>query len=94
MALPITGICGDNYFCETGNTGLSHNFGNENSNDPLWDGEGCGSTSTCCQKNNPPWFCATLPQMTADDLEIRLCRDSDSTDEDIIISLIEIYVAI
>ncbi len=46
------------------------------------------------RKTTLHWFCATLPQMTADDLEIRLCRDSDSNDEDIIISLIEIYVAI
>ena len=39
----------------------------------------------------PAWFCATLPQSTTDDLELRICRDSDSDNEDIIISLIEIH---
>ena len=28
--------------------------------DLLWDGQGCGSTSTCCEFNNPPWFCTTF----------------------------------
>ena len=40
--------------------------------DPLWDGEGCGPTSTCCQFNTPPWFCATPPQPTTDDIELKI----------------------
>ena len=34
---------------------------------------GCSGGSSCCQFNNPPWFCKTLPQST-DDLEIRICN--------------------
>ena len=39
-------------------------------NDPLWDGEGCGPTSICCDFNNPPWFCKTLPQPTSARLKL------------------------
>ena len=59
--------------------------------DPLWDGRGCGSTSTCCQFNNPPWFCKDLPQPTTDDIELRLCVDQ-VVNEDIILKLAEVYV--
>ncbi len=45
------------------------------SDDPLWDGQGCGGTNTCCEFNNPPWFCKQLPQPTTDDIELRLCGD-------------------
>ena len=80
---------GDNYFCETGNRVTSEALYTD---DPLWDGSGCGSSSSCCEFNNPPWFCATLPQPTTDDLELRICRDEDSDKEDTIISLAEIHV--
>ena len=51
---------GDDYFCDTGNPGPGVGLG-VYADDPLWDGEGCGPTSTCCEFNNPPWFCTTLP---------------------------------
>ena len=88
----IPSFIGDNYFCETGNRGESFYFDTVFTDDPLWDGSGCGSSSSCCEFNNPPWFCATLPQPTTDDLELRICRDEGSNSEDIIISLVEINV--
>ena len=87
----VPSFIGNNYFCETGNRGDGYSYGIY-ADDPLWDGSGCGSGSSCCEFNNPPWFCATLPQPTTDDLELRICRDSDSNNEDIIISLVEINV--
>ncbi len=60
--------------------------------DPLWDGQGCSTSSTCCGLNSPPWFCKSLPETTSDDLEIRQCHCSQATHEDSLISLIEIYV--
>lgn len=86
---------GNNYFCETAITGLVHHtFDVLHSGDPLWDGEGCGSTSTCCEKNQPPWFCATLPGATDDNLELRICSDQPRSDEDVLVSFVEIYVAL
>ena len=85
-------IIGNDYFCDTGNRGPGLNFTTFYSNDPLWDGEGCGSTSSCCEFNSPPWFCKSLPQPTTDDLEIRLCSFFTIPFENKIITLIDIYI--
>ena len=84
---------GNDYFCETGvppGQGWSHNV--FHAADPLWDGQGCGPTSTCCTFNNPPWFCKQLPQSTSADLEARLCSLDSVFFENTPIELIEIYV--
>ena len=80
------------YFCDTGNPGPGFSFTTYYTDDPLWDGEGCGSTSTCCEFNSPLWFCKSLPQPTSDDLEIRNCYVSSSSYEDRLITLIDVYV--
>ena len=59
---------------------------------PLWDGGGCGPTGGCCENNNPPWFCTTLPQPTTDDIEVRLCADEVVGNEEVTVGLIEIFV--
>ncbi len=87
----IPSFVGDDYFCDTG----SQNAAAQNvfySTDPLWDGAGCGSLSTCCSFNNPPWFFKQLPQPTTDDIEMRVCRDFYSYDEDIAIEIVDVYV--
>ena len=84
---------GNDYFCETGvPQGQSWSSGTFHANDPLWDGQGCGPTSTCCTFNNPPWFCKQLPQSTDADLEVRLCSQNSANLENTPIELIEIYV--
>ena len=92
---PYTGVVpsfiGQDYFCDTGSRyhyQLAHFY----SADPLWDGSGCGSTSSCCGFNNPPWFCKQLPQPTTDDIEMRLCVDSPTSDEDVALETVEIFV--
>ncbi len=81
---------GDDYFCDTGS--FDHFQPIFYSNDPLWDGYGCGGTNMCCSFNNPPWFYKSLPQATIDDIEVRVCRDGESNMEDVAVELIEIYV--
>ena len=81
---------GEDYFCDSAPvvSSASNVFYSDN---PLWDGVGCDeSSTTCCQFNNPPWFCKRLPQPTSDDIEIRLC--ADNPDEDTPIELLEIYI--
>ena len=85
----VPSFIGNDYFCDTGNRGPGYNQTAFYLNDPLWDGEGCGSTSSCCEFNSPPWFCKSLPQPTTDDLEIRLCGYYQ---EDKIITLVDIFV--
>ena len=88
----VPAFIGSNYFCETGNPSVLVDFTTIYHNDTLWDGEGCGSNSMCCQFNDPPWFQTELPQATRDGVELRLCHNQADTDEDVIINLIEIYV--
>ena len=88
----VPAFIGSNYFCETGNPSGAIQFTPFYLDDPLWDGEGCGSNSRCCQFNDPPWFQTELPLVIRDGVELRLCHDEPSTNEDVIITLIEIYV--
>lgn len=81
---------GQDYFCETGSRNTNQDrFYTE---DPLWNGRGCGRHSTCCSFNNPPWLCRELPQSTTEDTELRLCSDQDTSDEDSPIELVELFV--
>ena len=81
---------GQDYFCDSGtDTDGGTVFYGDN---PLWDGEECGTT-TCCTYNDPPWFCKQLPQATTDEIEVRICCGASLiTTEDTPIELIEIYV--
>lgn len=86
-----TSFVGDDYFCDTGNHDAGVPSDATYYDDPLWDGEGCGPQSTCCQFGNPPWFCKPLPEPTTDTLEVRNCHKGIYP-YDTLVSLIEIYV--
>ena len=64
---------GDDYFCDAG--GSTFAFDMFYGDNPLWDGSGCGSTSTCCSFNTPPWFLKELSTPTSDNIEMRVCCD-------------------
>ena len=86
----VPSFVGNNYFCATGsrgNPGKTVLY-----NNPLWDGVGCTGSNTCCQFNQPPWFCRTLPTATSDDLEVRICANQETSNENTYISNIELYV--
>ena len=86
---------GQDYFCDTGSrrwidgdrTASYHFY-----NSPLWDGAGCGPTNECCSFQNPPMFYKNIPQGTRDNIEMRVCRDEVSTNEDVLIESVDIYV--
>ena len=92
----LTGIVvppfvGNDYFCDTAIK--DDTFRREwYPNDPLWDGQGCGGTSTCCEFNNPPWFCKQLPQPTTDDIELRICNHNTVPNDDTPFETVEIYI--
>ena len=85
---------GQDYFCDTANP--LYNGQPDSSafhpDDPLWDGQGCGGNSTCCEFNNPPWFCKQLSQPTTDDIDLQLCMDEPISWEDSPIEIVEIYI--
>ena len=82
---------GNNFFCDSAVDTWRHQY-ILYPDDPLWDGEGCGSNNLCCSFNNPPWFCTELDQSTFDDIELRLCADEITSNEDVPIEHIELYV--
>ena len=79
---------GDHYYCESGNTGAYENT--LYINDPLWDGEGCGTGNNCCAQPGMPWFCRTLPQEVEGDIEVRLC--ANDANQECYLELLEIYI--
>ena len=88
ISITIPPFVGGDYFCESGvNSGSSRGF---HPDDPLWDGEGCSSSSSCCSFNNPPYFIKQLPSPTSDPIEARLCRLDG--DEDSPVEFMELYV--
>ena len=81
----------NNTYCESGNSASDFRHGFLYASDPLWDGQQC--EGRCCSDGlSPPWFSVTLPSPTTDDLEVRICGDQDTHDEDTPVSLLELYV--
>ena len=76
-------IVGNDFLCDSGSYGINFAFGILFTS-PLWDGAGCSTTS--------PYFVETLAQSTTDNIEMRLCRNELSSDEDVAIEVAEIYV--
>ena len=84
------------HYCDTGNFGNSSEY-RWYTDKVLWSGEGCPTTSTCCNHLNLPYFCRT-------DLDLQQTRNTDrftitmrlngpTSFEDIGITKFEIYVA-
>ena len=80
---------GNNYFCDTGAQVSESRFFSE---DPLWDGQGCGGPSTCCSFNNPPWFSTALSETTSEDIEVRICEGDPSPVENTPITILDLYI--
>ena len=82
----------DDYFCESANP-LSDWMRVLYSDDPLWDGEGCGGVEgACCAVPGIPWFHKVLPSPTTDYIELRVCGDQSTYDENVPVRAYEIYV--
>ena len=84
----IPPFVGEDYFCESGFNSGSYGSG-FHPDDPLWDGQNCISTSTCCSFNSPPYFTKQLPSPTTNDIEARICSEDEDTAP---IEFIELYV--
>ena len=90
----IPSFVGQNYFCESGLIRYSNGINGPffSNGDPLWDGQGCGPTSSCCTFNSPPWFNIQLLSSTTDYIEVRICSSVSISGEDTPIQLMELYV--
>ena len=89
----LQSFIGNDYFCESGNPSTDSTWQTIlYTQDPLWDGKGCGSLEgNCCSATGLPWFNKVLNSTTTDYIELRVCCDQD-TAEDVPVSFYEIYV--
>ena len=94
--ISIPPFVGEYYFCESGYVYPGYRNGSAeytlHSNDILWDGRDCHSTSTCYSPHNPPYFTKTLNQTTTDDLELRMCLRYRANYDNIAVELVELYI--
>ena len=92
-SVSVPPFVGKDYFCEAGYVyGGGMPLHTLHSNDTLWDGRDCHSSSTCCSLHNPPYFTKTLSQTTTDDLELRMCHYQIASYANIAVDLVELYV--
>ena len=89
----IQSFIGNHSFCESGNPAEVATNALYTS-DPLWDGQGCGSDETaCCSVPGLPWFHRDYGNTsTTDYVELRVCGDEDTANEDVPVGYYEIYV--
>ena len=82
---------GNDFYCESGFSQGPHN--NFASSDPLWDKKKCrGQEAPCCNRLLLPWFRKSIGYTTADNIEMRICSDQVTQDENIGIDQYEFYV--
>ena len=83
---------GNDYYCESGNPKYPVK-GKFYTNDPLWDGHQCGNIeTTCCQRTGIPWFNKKFSYSTTDNIEMRICLNEGTSDEDCAVAQYEIFV--
>ena len=91
VPLSYNNFVGDHFYCESGNPSKYWQK-KWYLNDTLWDGEGCPTGNSCCANSGLPYFYRTLPRVTTDNIEVRLCADQPRPDEDVGLEELELYV--
>ena len=94
QANSIPHFIGSDYYCESGNPARPLGFSPIlYTADPLWDGKQCnGLESPCCSSSSLPWFHKPLGATTDDYIEVRVCGDQPTNDEDVTIQQLEVFV--
>ena len=90
---------GEDYFCESSATAdlAAAEIGDFNgmpfTDNVLWDGLGCeGTTSTCCSRENHPYFVKHLGESSPDPIDMRFCFTNLAANEQIAVEQIQLYV--
>ena len=92
-SFPAPSFVGSDYYCEAGYQGTYPEHKQFYLSDRLWDGKDCGSSETaCCQSSLIPWFYKSIGNYTTDYIEMRVCCDEETDDEDVAIEQYDIYV--
>uniref|UniRef100_A0A1X7TJV5 Fibrinogen C-terminal domain-containing protein n=1 Tax=Amphimedon queenslandica TaxID=400682 RepID=A0A1X7TJV5_AMPQE len=86
----VPSFVGNDYYCEGGSDDIPVKKKHIYKNDPLWDGWGCGTSEKACCK--PTWFSKIINPPTSESIELRLCLDEGSNNEDVYLRGYEIYI--
>uniref|UniRef100_A0A1X7VHR8 Uncharacterized protein n=1 Tax=Amphimedon queenslandica TaxID=400682 RepID=A0A1X7VHR8_AMPQE len=87
----------NNYYCESGSSGVP-NITLSYREDQLWNGYQCLTIeSACCSSKLSdvplPWFYRDYDNATSTDyLELRICCDEGSYNENVLVNLYDLYV--
>ena len=87
----IPRFVGQNYFCDTGLLKGKPDYTTIFDDAPLWDKCDKNNNACCGPTLSPPWFDRNIPE-TCSDIEMRLCTNEPSSNEDIYIKEMELYV--
>ena len=88
----VPDFIGNNYFCESGNIQKTAVPFVVYASDELWDMRECeGAEVPCCMASYNNAY-AVLPSSTTDDIEVRVCSDEATSDEDF--ALLNIGIAV
>ena len=88
----VPDFIGNNYFCESGNPDETAVPGKIYARDVLWNMRNCNEVEASCCRNHGGVY-TVLPSSTTDDIEIRVCSDEATSDEDfsLLLSKISLY---
>ena len=91
---PTPTFIGSHYYCESGVDPGQSEATILYPDDPLWDGQQCDDAEApCCPANSTmPWFYRSLDAQTSDDIELRVCSNKESSDENTPLDIIELYI--
>ena len=82
----------NDYHCESG-SGTGHPNNAFLTDDPLWDGSRCiSSSNNCCANANLPWFCRQFHRGQTDDIEVRICANQGFSDEAVAVDQLQLFV--
>ena len=88
----VPDFIGKNYFCESGNPKETAVPGKLYDKDRMWDGQTLKSIEASCSDSKYGHAYIALPSSTTDDIEIRVCTDEATTNEDIGLNNIDLFV--
>ena len=93
-AIDVPSYVGSDYYCESAQiNGFPSDLNRLYTDDPLWDGHNCRSSeAACCKRPLIPWFHKKFGYTTTDYIEMRLCFNEGTNDEDSPVFQYEIYV--
>ena len=91
LGAPAHPFVGNDYYCESRTTEPPSAIAY--TNDPLWDGDGCvHANNNCCTNPSMPWFFRQFFRPQNENIEARLCRDEDYSNEATLIDQLQLYI--